>query len=149
MATFDKERGGMFEWYSLLLDAKKLTGYQFNESLENYLLVTLDHYITKSNIGSSLIAIDLLKSTQMGCPRNGAQLREVGDQCLLLSGLFPERATGKNVSLSYLIGMGRQAYLALTDCRLREEFNPELYKDLSQNFIGLMDLLNAMRSTKR
>ena len=145
MAIFRPKPTTIAEWQSLVAEAEVKTGYTFEESLESYLVITLDHYTRKGGFISAVIALDFLESTHIATPRDGDQLRGVGDQCLLLSGLFPERAIKKNVSLSYFIGMGQQAYLALTDLRLKDEFDSELYQKLSYNFVGLMDLLNAMR----
>ncbi|MCB1826862.1 MAG: hypothetical protein KDH94_00455 [Coxiellaceae bacterium] len=146
MGLFRPEPTTIAEWQALVAEAEVKTGYAFDEHLESYLVLTLDHYTKKDELISSVIALDFLKSTNIARPRDGALLREVGDQCLILSGLFPERALKKNVSLTYFIGMGQQAYLALTDNRLKESFDPELYNSLSHNFVGLMDLLHSMRS---
>jgi len=145
MGFFNPEPTTIAEWQALVAEAEVKTGYEFEENVENYLVLTLDHYTRKGNIASVVIAIDFLEGTNIEKPRDGLLLREVGDQCLLISGLFPERVLKKNVSLNYLIGMGQQAYLALTDTRLKANFDPELYQKLSCNFVGLMDLLNAMR----
>lgn len=146
MKFFRPEPTTIAEWQSLVAEAEVRTGYEFDEHVENYLVLTLDHYTRKAKIASVVIAIDFLESTNIEKPRDGILLREVGDQCLLISGLFPERVLKKNVSLNYLIGVGQQAYLALTDTRLKENFDAELYEKLSVNFVGLMDLLNSMRT---
>lgn len=146
MGIFCPEPTTIAEWQALVAEAEVKTGYEFDETLESYLVITLDHYTKKEELITSVIATEFLESTSIATPRDGGQLRGVGDQCLILSGLFPERALQKNVSLTYFIGMGQQAYLALTNVRLKETFDPELYEKLSYSFVGLMDLLNAMRS---
>lgn len=145
MGIFRPEPTTIAEWQSLVAEAEIKTGYVFEESLENYLVLTLDRYTKREELITSVIAIAFLESAYVAKLQGANQLRDIGDQCLLLSGLFPERALKKNVSLNYFIGIGQQAYLALTDVRLKEEFDPELYQKLSKNFVGLMDLLNAMR----
>jgi len=137
------------EWQSLVAEAEVKTGYMFDVGIESYLVITLDRYTTENNLGSSIIALDFLKNVSNSASKqSSASLRDVGDQCLLLSGLFPERAIRKNVPLNYFIGIGQQAYLALTDLRLKHQFDPELFEQLSAHFVGLMDLLHAMRSLK-
>ena len=128
MGIFRPEPTTIAEWQALVAEAEVKTGYEFEDNIESYLVLTLDHYTTKNGLASSVIALDFLKGTHIGHERNGTQLREVGDQCLLLSGLFPERAIKKNVSLNYFVGIGQQAYLALTDIRLKHKFDPELYE---------------------
>lgn len=146
MGIFRPEPTTIAEWQSLVAEAEVKTGYTFDENVENYIVLTLDHYTKKEELITSVIALEFLENTNIEKPHDGEQLRNVGDQCLILSGLFPERALRKNVSLDYFISMGQQAYLALTDIRLKDNFDPELYKKLSSNFVGLMDLLHAMRS---
>ncbi len=146
MGLFRPEPTTIAEWQALVAEAEIKTGYEFDDSLESYLVLTLDHFTTENDLASSLIAVDFLESIDISSKRDAVVLRDVGDQCLLLSGLFPERAIKKNVSLNYFIGIGQQAYLALTDIRLKREFDPELFSKLSNNFVGLMDLLNAMRT---
>lgn len=134
------------EWQALVAEAEVKTGYEFDDNLENYLVLTLDRFTTKTDLASSVIALDFLESKNIGSKHNALLLRDVGDQCLLLSGLFPERALRRNVSLNYFIGIGQQAYFSLSDTLLKREFDPELFANLSKNFVGLMDLLNSMRT---
>ena len=148
MGIFRPEPTTIAEWQALVAEAEIKTGYRFDDAIESYVVLTLDHYTKKEALITSAIALDFLESMNIETPRNGEQLRGVGDQCLILSGLFPERALQKNVSLTYFVGMGQQAYLALTDVRLKENFDPELYKGLSRNFVGIMDLLHAMRTNR-
>lgn len=147
MGVFRPEPTTIAEWQSLVTEAEVKTGYEFEESLENYLVLTLDHYTKQDRMANTVIALDFLKGTNIKNPHGGKLLRKVGDQCLILSGLFPERALKKNVSLNYFIGIGQQSYLALTEARLKENFDPELYQKLSHNFVGLMDLLHSMRAS--
>ncbi len=146
MAIFHPENTSIAEWQSIIAEAKLRTHYTFDDNIESYLILTLDQYTKKEKLLTSVIALNFLKSINIEKPHDGDQLRNVGDQCLILSGLFPECAIKKNVSLNYFIGIGQRAYLALTNIRLKENFDPVLYKKLSYNFVGLMDLLHAMRS---
>jgi hypothetical protein len=145
MGLFHLQPTTIAEWQSLVADAEIKAGYAFSDSIENYLVLTLDHYTQQHNLANRILAIDFLEGLQSATAENGRQLRQVGDECLLLSGLFPERALKKNVSLNYFIGMGKQAYLALSVTRLKHRFDPSLYQQLSSEFVGLMDLLNTIR----
>ena len=106
MGIFRPEPTTVAEWLALVAEAEVKTGYEFEESVESYLVLTLDHYTQKHELITSVVALDFLESTNIETPRDGDQLRGVGDQCLILSGLFPERALQKNVSLNYFVGMG-------------------------------------------
>jgi hypothetical protein len=71
------------------------------------------------------------------------KLRDVGDQCLLVSGFFPNIAKRRQVKVSYYVDIGRGAYLHLSNA-LHHNF-ADIYSDLSKSFVSLMDILQAMR----
>ncbi|MDF1654594.1 MAG: hypothetical protein P1U34_05725 [Coxiellaceae bacterium] len=132
-------------WYHVVKDAHQQSGYQYNEEVENYLVITLEKFLTDNEFASEAVAIKLLEGLTDESFAQGDRLREVGDECLLLSGLFPERALKRNVSLSYYIGAGRQAYQALSHQPSEAFHNPVLFASLSTHFTGLMDILHLIR----
>jgi hypothetical protein len=134
------------EWQALIIESEVLCGYTFDESVENYLVITLDHYTKEAGFVSSTIALDFLKGIQLHDKLSVDLLRTVGDHCLLLAGLFPKRALRKNVSLGYFIGTGKQAYYLVANKSLLNHFDPEVFHKLSNHFVGIMDVLHAMRS---
>jgi len=133
------------EWYALVIDAQNETGYDFDESLQQYLVMTLDHFTTQDRLVTTVIAIDYLQSLNLSGKLGHSSLRNVGDQCLIISGLFPERALRKNISLNYFVSIGQQAYGTLAITNPNFEFDAELFAKLSTNFVGLMDVLHTMR----
>lgn len=145
MAIFKFEPTKTAEWQSLVIEAQLHSGYQFDDKIENYLVLTLDHFTKEKKLISSVIAIDFLHASDSHGKQSIDKLREVGDQCLLLSGLFPERALKKNVSLNYFINIGKQAYETVAENNLILTFDSELFYQLSDDFVAIMDLLHAMR----
>jgi hypothetical protein len=138
------------EWQSLVLDAEMSCGLHFDENIEHYLVITLDHYTQANHLASTVIALDFLNAVEKSGTYGREQLRTVGDQCLLLSGLFPERAKRKNVSLNYFIGLGKEAYNLVAAQHPRSVLIDEaLFYNLSVNFVGLMDVLHTMRYLKQ
>jgi hypothetical protein len=133
------------EWQALVIEAEDLIGWHIEENLESYLVFTLDHFTRSNKISSVVIAFDYLSSIKLRGRKNEESLRAVGDHCLLLSGLFPERALRKNVSLSYFIGVGKQAY-NLIAINPHPALDRKLFHELSENFVGLMDVLHHMRA---
>ncbi len=71
-------------------------------------------------------------------------MRDVGDKCLLFSGLFPARAEKHRVAVSYYVELGRQAY-HLVSVNLRHPETARLFKELKGQFVKLMDTLQCMR----
>ncbi len=132
-------------WYHVVKDAHRESGYQYNEDVENYLVITLEKFLTENEFASETVALRLLDNINLENITQGERLREVGDECLLLSGLFPERALKRNVSLNYYIGAGRQAYKTLSHQSAESFHNPVLFDLLSKHFVGLMDILHLIR----
>ena len=147
MGLFYLGRTTTAQWHALVIEAAKKTGHSVDESLENYLVITLDHFTTNNEWINSAIALEFLNGLET-TTRDGSQLlRHVGDQCLIVSGLFPEQVTHKNVSLEYLVTIGQQAYYTLAFTRQGLEIDTELFEKLGFNFVGLMDILSCMRTS--
>lgn len=144
MKDFHLEPSSQAQWYSLVCDAGSLAGHRLEEDVESYLVLTLDHFTTEIKLASTVLALDFLASINMPNQADAMKLREVGDQCLILSGLFPERALRKHVSLDYFIELGKGAYHSISH-QESHPYDPELFYQLSLNFVGLMDILHHMR----
>ena len=70
-------------------------------------------------------------------------MRDIGDQCLLVSGLFPQSAEKRQVSVDYYVDLGRSAYQHIGS--VTQKGIAELYQQLAESFILLMDLLQTIR----
>lgn len=137
------------EWHSLVMDAESSCGLHFEEKVEHYLVITLDHYTQANHLASTIVALDFLHALEKSGTASRDQLRHIGDQCLLLSGLFPERAKRKNVSLNYFISIGKEAYNLVAQYPRSVLIDEALFYNLSMNFVGLMDVLHTMRYLKQ
>jgi hypothetical protein len=69
-----------------------------------------------------------------------ANLRVIGDQCLLCAGLFPEQAGGRNVPITHFVEVGRTAYHEYG--QYAEE---PIFGMLSAYFVDVMDILQTVR----
>ncbi|MCH9769988.1 MAG: hypothetical protein K0U12_03830 [Gammaproteobacteria bacterium] len=136
------------EWHDLVLEAEQQCGMQLNEELQNYLIITLDSYTTDKKLTKNILALEFFDSLQQTGKQGVQQLRIVGDQCLLLAGLFPESAERKNVSPAYFTQIGEQAYAIIAVKHTNRYFDRDLFLQLSQEFIGLKELLYSMRILK-
>ena len=65
MKTFKCEPTSTAQWYSLVQDATLLAGYQIDETVENYLVMTLEKNIGNNSIGSCILALDFLNSSEL------------------------------------------------------------------------------------
>jgi hypothetical protein len=96
----------------------------------------------RPDLARRVMALEFLEAQRHGVKQID-RLRDVGDQCLLFSGLFPQVAERRLVRVSYFVGIGRSAYdqLAVLLDRKRDE----LYGRLADAFVAVMDVLQAMR----
>ncbi|MFV2061300.1 MAG: hypothetical protein ACC653_11505 [Gammaproteobacteria bacterium] len=132
------------QWHKLVLDAQEITQSPLNEDLESYLVFMLMRNLTNADINTRVMAVEYIKSIKSSGSERELRLREVGDQCLLFSGLFPHRAHRRQMKVKYYVDLGRTAYL-----HLAEDLSAgmaKLYQELSDSFIYVMDTLLAIRS---
>lgn len=137
--------GQLAAWQDLVDEAATQAGYRCEENIEHYLVLTLDHFAQNNRLASTVVALDFLLALQSLGRTGGSQIRKVGDECLLLAGLFPESAARKHVSLEYFIGIGQEAYHQLTQANFQWVYDPQLFAKLSKDFPNLIDVLQTMR----
>ena len=133
------------QWKRLLTLAEEQSHCQLHEDVESYLIFTLTRFTRKPMLDSSALGPDLLNCNQLLGQAKQNQLRDVGDQCLLLTGLFPQRAEKRLVTVGYYVDLGMTAYQHLSD--LLKRCFADLYQMLAQNFVQMMDVLQNIRDT--
>ncbi len=133
----------MEEWVTLVNEAEAAAEHPLDDDMESYLVFLLIRFTDKPELASGVLALDYLRGMQLSGQMAQDQLRDVGDKCLLYSGLFPERATRRRVQASYFVDLGRGAYDQLGQ-RLKNS-SATLYQRLATTFVSLMDVLHAMR----
>lgn len=131
------------QWHALVNEAQASTRLVLNENTESYLVFLLMRFSQTTHLLESVIALDFLESMQLVGTRQVELLREVGDKSLLFCGLFPGMANRRHVSLEYFSDMGQAAYLSVGE--LQDSQSADLYYQLSEQFITMQQILQAMR----
>lgn len=131
------------QWHSLIREAEAHYGCHLDEPMESYLVFTLMRFMQDNDLASTAVALDYLRSHELSGRLRDEQLRDIGDQCLILSGLFPRRAERRLVRVSYYVDIGRSAYHHLS--QTAQHASAELYQQLAETFVLLMDLLRTIR----
>ncbi|MEW5757619.1 MAG: hypothetical protein AB1810_15090 [Pseudomonadota bacterium] len=130
-------------WHALVNDAEHALDQQLDPELESYLVFLLMRYADRPEIARKILAMEYLKGQlAAGTSREGT-LREVGDTCLLYSGLYPHQADRRRVRVGYFVDLGRSAYLQLAETSAEKV--GEMYHRLSEAFVTLMDVLRTIR----
>ncbi len=131
------------QWHKLVSEAEQDYGVHLDEAMQSYLVFTLMRFAKNSQLNSHALAIDYLNSHHLSGSLRSEQLRDIGDQCLLVSGLYPQSAEKRQVGVTYYVDLGRSAYHHIST--VTQKGIAELYQQLSESFILLMDLLQTIR----
>ena len=131
------------QWQRLVKDAEAEIHLQLAEILESYLTYLLMRFNNKPEMLGSVLAFEFMHSIAAQGVQQKEQLRDVGDKCLLLAGLFPKRAEYKLVKVSYFVDLGQGAYTLLAS--LSRQTIAELYTAVGQGFVKMMDILQTIR----
>jgi hypothetical protein len=126
-------------WQETIRDAQQACAVTLKSELEAYLVYLLIHYTNKPDLAKQVMAIKFLESLQLHKERRLILLQEVGDQCLLLTGLFPHIVVKRHVKINYFVGLGQAAYANVS------KKATDLYHSLAMHFIVLMDVLQSIR----
>lgn len=143
MSRIIVESSSTAQWQKLVLEAEAECDLQLSEDMESYLVFLLMRFLEKPEFTSKIMAMDYLHSFISNGQVQQEKLRDVGDHCLLFSGLFPKIAERRQVKISYYVGMGKTAYHHLGDT-CKAQLN-EFYHQLAESFVHLMDLLQVIR----
>jgi hypothetical protein len=130
-------------WHQLVTEAERHTQRHLAPETESYLVFMLMRFLGRPEIASSVVAMDYLEGLLLQGHSRDDKLRDVGDTCLLYSGMFPMRAKRRRVKVSYFVDLGRSAYLQLSDTLAIS--TAELFQQLSDDFIPMMDILHTIR----
>jgi len=147
MIAIQYEHNSTAQWHALVNDAQAACQCKLEEDAESYLVFLLMRYLTRPEFVSKIIALDYLKGSLSQGQLKFERLREVGDQCLLFSGLFPYQAQKRQVKISYFVKIGQSAYHNLTSVVSTE--SAQLYHLLAHSFVNLMDVLHSIREMNR
>jgi len=130
-------------WHELVREGEQRAGRALGEERESYLVMTLMRHLGDAPLAHRVMAFELLEALQQSGRVRQQELRDVGDRCLLISGLYPELAERRRVQLGYFIDLGRGAY-----ARLAQDLTAalrELFEELSRGFAELVRVLFALR----
>ena len=144
MSHLEMEKTATQQWQALVKEAEELNGVLLNEELESYLVFLLMRYMQQPDLASQVMALEYLTGSQSQGSERQERMRNVGDQCLLYSGLFPHRAQRRHVKISYYVNLGQTAYQNLSE--LTQAALARMYDNLARSFVVLMDTLLAMRN---
>ena len=130
-------------WQALIRDAGQRIHTRLDEATESYLVFTLLRHSRDGWLTSRTLALELLDGFDQMATLRQERLRDVGDRCLLIAGLFHGQARRRRVSEDYYVDLGRCAYGELAiDGR---NTLASLYHSLVAQFARLVGVLRHVR----
>jgi hypothetical protein len=132
-------------WQALLREACERNGQVLDESRESYLVFVLLRHQRDAHLLARTQALEWLHAqSQVGALRADV-LRDVGDRCLLIAGLYPSLAARRRVSVDYFVDLGRDAYQGVAESS-RTAY-AALFEHLAATYRELVRALRGMRGT--
>ena len=130
-------------WQALVSEAAERAGCAHDESRESYLVFMLLRHQKDGQLLTRAQALDWLRAHAQAGRLRDESLREVGDRCLLIAGLYPALAERRRVDVGYFMDLGRSAYLGIADAG-RSAY-AALFRQLAAGFEDLVCTLRAVR----
>lgn len=130
-------------WHDLVREAGQRGHAPLDAELESYLVFLLMRHLRDARLADHVLALDYLSALHRSGTQRGQELRDVGDRCLLIAGLYPHQAEQRRVSLDYFIALGANAYGDLA-ARARSAW-AALYEQLAASFARLVRVLLELR----
>jgi len=135
-------------WYQIVAEAQYHIHMQLPLELEHYLVLMLNELATKPHLLAEPIAERYLKAQHSSGNLQQAQLKYIGDECLVLTGLFPQRAQHRHVDVAYYYDIGKTAYHRLHHIFKSQQIVNGIYKKLVKAFEQISQVIQAMRHEK-
>lgn len=128
-------------WQELIREGEQRRHLALGEELESYLVFALMRHLGDGMLGARIMALEWLNAHER--PLRPDHLRDVGDRCLLIAGLFPRHAERRRVDTRYYVDLGRGAYASAATRAPRCERS--LFDRLAEAFGSLVSVLGAIR----
>jgi len=113
---------------NLAVDAEQRTGYAIPSLLSQYTIMLLADHVRKThwypdpNFAERYLQL-----------KSSVDAKELADECLFISAVFPEYATRRGMNITYYQSIGSSCYR-----RASHTLNEDLFIDLSKYFVPVV-----------
>jgi len=132
------------QWHALVNEAETASHQHLDEEMQSYLVFLLMRFSHNPSLLAKALGIEFLESLLVEGQYRQTRLQDVGDQCLLVTGLFPGQVQKRLVEEQYFVAIGRSAYSTLASGAMQA--TAQMFVHLAECFVNLMEVLQAMRS---
>jgi hypothetical protein len=126
-------------WRDIIHEAEAACRFNLEVQLESYLVDLLVRYTNQPEVLKRVMATQFMEGIKHSPKERNIALQNVGDTCLIYTGLFPGIAEKRLVKVSYFVSLGRSAYSTIS------QTSNDLYALLTKHFVAVMDLLQSVR----
>jgi hypothetical protein len=134
-------------WYDLVRDGEERVRTRLPEVIESYLVFMLQRHQGDTVLGARILALDWLEGHECVGRGRADALRDVGDRCLLIAGLFPRLAERRNLQPGYYAALGQAAYGQVA-AATRAGY-AELFAQLARAFDAMLRVLGGLAPPSR
>jgi hypothetical protein len=129
-------------WYDLVREGEARVRTPLPDIIESYLVFMLQRHQGDPVLGGRTMALDWLAGLERVGGERADALRDVGDRCLLIAGLFPRLAQRRNVQPGYYAALGQAAYGEVA-AATRTGY-AELFAQLARAFDAMLRVLRGL-----
>lgn len=130
-------------WYELVREGEDRARTPLPDPVEQYLVFVLQRHQGDARLGSRTAALEYLHAFETGGRERADALRDVGDRCLLIAGLFPRVARRRNVQPGYYAALGQAAYGGVAN--VSHAGYAELFAQLASRFDAMLRVLAGLQ----
>lgn len=134
-------------WQALVREGAQRRGIALDEHEESYLGFVLIRHLRDAQFAAHTLALDWLAAHEERAQARADALRDVGDRCLLVAGLYPQLARRRRVSTDYFVQLGGSAYEGVAD--VARAGYAGLFAQLARAFRRLVAALRGARESGR
>ena len=129
-------------WFDLVREAEQRARTALDEPVESYLVFLLQRHQHDHVLAGRIMALEWLDGLERVGTERADALRDVGDRCLLVAGLFPRLALRRQVTPAYYAGLGQAAYAAVAETP--RSGAAELFRQLARAFEAMRRVLGRV-----
>lgn len=129
-------------WVELVRDGEQRARTRLDEPVESYLVFLLQRHQRDALLAGRTFALEWLDGLERVGAERADALRDVGDRCLIVAGLYPRLAQRRRVTPAYYAAIGRAAYAAVADAT-RASY-ADLFRQLARAFEAMQQVLRRV-----
>lgn len=121
-------------WHALMTKSQAISRIHLPELIETY--------VSRLVIRAMMVPAEEKSSQKFYAVSDidEGELHMIGDECLMLAGLMPERAIREEIPVSYFVDMAYRAY-----SQLGEDSGEPIYQLLAEHIVDCIDVLHTLR----